>query len=100
MGLRGAIRGTAARCPLDHNRQFYAPALDRPWLAEFAYFTTWAGFLYVAFVIDDFARRIVGCRARRMAPPNIVLETARRSLRQSLNRWEITRGADPTSAIR
>ena len=70
MGLRGAIRGKPLRttirdktapCPLDHvNRQFQAPAPDRLWLADFTYVSTWAGFIYVAFVIDAYARRIVG----------------------------------------
>jgi glycosyltransferase involved in cell wall biosynthesis len=66
MGLRGAIRGKplrttvsdkAAPCPLDHvNRQFQAPAPDRLWLADFTYVSTWAGFTYVAFVIDAYGR--------------------------------------------
>jgi len=66
MGLRGAIRGKPLRtrrppCPPDHvNRQFHASAPDRLWLADFAYVATWAGFVYVAFVIDAYARRIVG----------------------------------------
>ena len=69
MGLRGAIRGKplrttisdkAALCPLDRvNRQFRASAPDRLWLADFTYVATWAGFVYVAFVIDACARRIV-----------------------------------------
>src|ERR1700691_1780096 len=68
MGLQGAIRGRplrttirdkAAACPLDHvNRQFHASAPDRLWLADFTYVATWAGFVYVAFVIDAYARRI------------------------------------------
>src|SRR6202453_4107559 len=68
MGFRGAIRGKplrtttsdkAAPCPLDHvNRQFHASAPDRLWLADFTYVATWAGFVYVAFVIDAYARRI------------------------------------------
>ena len=65
MGLRGAIRGKllrttisdrAALCALDHvNRQFHASAPDRLWLADFTYVATWAGFVYVAFVIDAYA---------------------------------------------
>ena len=68
MGLQGAIRGEpprttisdkAAPCPLDHvNRQFHACAPDRLWLADFTYVSTWTGFVYVAFVIDAYARRI------------------------------------------
>ena len=72
MGLRGAIRGKplrttisdkAALCPLDHVN---ASAPDRPWLADFTYVASWAGFVYVAFVIDAYAQRIVGRRARKI----------------------------------
>ena len=72
MGLQGVIRGKpvrttvsdkAAPCPLDHvNRQFQAPAPNVLWVSDFTYVATWAGFVYVAFVIDAYARRIVGWR--------------------------------------
>ena len=75
MGLEGVVRGKTARttksdraapCPLDHvNRQFHAPAPNRLWLSGFTYVATWAGFVYVAFVIDAYARRIVGWRDRK-----------------------------------
>jgi transposase InsO family protein len=71
MGLEGIIRGKpirttvsdkAAPCPLDHvNRQFHAPAPNMLWVSDFTYVATWTGFVYVAFVIDTYARRIVGC---------------------------------------
>ena len=89
MGLRGAIRGKpadydqrqAAPCPLDHvNRQFHAPAPDRLWLADFTYVSTWAGFVYVAFVIDAYARRIVGWRASRTAHADFVLDALEQAL--------------------
>lgn len=70
LGLQGVIRGKpvrttisdkAAPCPLDHvNRQFHAPAPNRLWVSDFTYVATWAGFAYVAFVIDVYARYIVG----------------------------------------
>ena len=78
MGLEGIIRGKpisttvsdkAAPCPLDHvNRQFHAPAPNMLWVSDFTYVATWTGFVYVAFVIDAYARRIVGWRVtgRRM----------------------------------
>jgi len=51
----------AAPCPLDHvNRQFRAEHPNALWLSDFTYVATWAGFVYVAFVIDAYARRIVG----------------------------------------
>jgi putative transposase len=72
MGLAGVIRGKAVRttvsnratpCPLDQvNRQFHAPAPNRLWVSDFTYVATWAGFVYVAFVIDVFARYIVALR--------------------------------------
>jgi len=79
LGLQGVIRGKPARttvsdkaapCPLDHvNRQFYAPAPNMLWVSDFTYVATWAGFVYVAFVIDTYARRIVGWRASRQRMP-------------------------------
>ena len=90
MGIRGAIRGKplrttisdkAAPCPLDHvNRQFHPPAPDRLWLADFTYVSTWAGFVYVAFVIDAYARRIVGWRASRTAHADFVLDALEQAL--------------------
>ena len=72
LGLQGVIRGRpvrttvqdkAAPCPLDHvNRQFHAPAPNRLWLSDFTYVSTWSGFVYVAFIIDAYARHIVGWR--------------------------------------
>jgi len=68
--LQGARRGKAVRttvpdrsalCPLDRvNRQFKADRPNQLWVSDFTYVSTWQGWLYVAFVIDVFARRIVG----------------------------------------
>src|SRR5271165_6543280 len=73
IGLQGVVRGKpvrttvsdkAAPCPQDKvNRQFQAPRPNALWVSDFTYVATWAGFVYVAFVIDTFARRIVGWRA-------------------------------------
>ena len=70
MGLKGVIRGrkvittrpdTARPCPDDRvNRQFRAEAPNQLWVSDFTYVQTWNGMVYVAFVIDVFARRIVG----------------------------------------
>ena len=58
----------AAPCPLDRvNRQFTAPRPNALWVSDFTYVATWTGFVYVAFVIDAFARRIVGWRVSRSA---------------------------------
>ncbi|GGI89652.1 transposase [Polymorphobacter multimanifer] len=90
MGLAGVIRGKPVRttvrdrsapCPLDRvNRQFHAPAPDMLWVSDFTYVPTWAGFVYVAFVIDTFARRIVGWRASRTAHAGFVLDALEQAL--------------------
>ena len=90
MGLAGVIRGKPVRttigdrsapCPRDHvNRQFRAPAPDMLWVSDFTYVATWAGFVYVAFVIDTFARRIVGWRASRTAHAGFVLDALEQAL--------------------
>jgi putative transposase len=84
MGLRGAVRGKpvkttvsdkAAPCPQDKvNRQFQAPRPNALWVSDFTYVATLAGFVYVSFVIDTFARRIVGWRASRTAHAGFVLD--------------------------
>ena len=62
------ISDKAAPCPLDRvNRQFRAPRPNLLWVSDFTYVATWAGFVYVAFVIDAYARRIVGWRVSRSA---------------------------------
>ncbi|MBB38454.1 MAG: IS3 family transposase [Hyphomonas sp.] len=90
LGLQGIIRGKAHRttysdkaapCPLDKvNRNFYAPAPNRLWVSDFTYVSTWAGFVYVAFVIDVFARRIVGWRVSRTAHAGFVLDALEQAL--------------------
>ncbi len=72
LGLQGAARGRrfkttipddAAPRPLDLvDRDFAATRPNQLWVADFTYVATWRGFVYVAFVIDAFARRIVGWR--------------------------------------
>jgi transposase InsO family protein len=84
VGLKGVIRGKPHRttisdknapCPLDRvNRDFKAQAPNVLWVADFTYVATWAGFVYVAFVIDVFARRIVGWRVSRTAHASFVLD--------------------------
>ena len=92
MGLRGAVRGKTVRttvsdkgapCPLDRvNRQFHAPAPNTLWVSDFTYVATWAGFVYVAFVIDAFARRIVGWRVSRSAHAGFVLDALEQALHE------------------
>ena len=90
MGLQGVVRGKPVRttvgdkatpCPLDHvNRQFHAPMPNVLWLSDFTYVSTWAGFVYVAFVIDAYARRIVGWRVSRTAQAGFVLDALEQAL--------------------
>ena len=92
MGLRGVIRGKphrttvsdkAAPCPLDRvNRQFKAARPNALWVADFTYVATWAGFVYVAFVIDAYARRIVGWRVSRSAHAGFVLDALEQALHE------------------
>ena len=84
MSLQGAVRGKAIRatvpnpakpCPRDKvSRQFQAPAPNRLWVSDFTYVATWRGFVYVAFVIDAYARRIVGWCVSSSPTAGFVLE--------------------------
>ena len=90
MGLQGVVRGREVRttvsnpavvCPLDRvNRQFQAPRPNALWLSDFTYVATWQGFVYVAFVIDAYARRIVGWRVSRTAHAAFVLDALEQAL--------------------
>ena len=74
---------TAAACPLDHvNRQFHAERPNVLWVSDFTYVSTWAGFVYTAFVIDAFARRIVGWRVSRSAHAGFVLDALEQALHE------------------
>ena len=99
MSLQGAVRGKplrttisdkAAPCPFDRvNRQFRAPQPNVLWVSDFTYVATWTGFVYVAFVIDAYARRIVGWRVSRTAHAGFVLD----ALEQALHERRPVRGA-------
>jgi transposase InsO family protein len=90
LGLKGVIRGKpvrttvanpAAPCPLDHvNRQFKATRPNELWVSDYTYVSTWQGFVYVAFIIDVFARRIVGWRASSTAHTDFVLDALEQAL--------------------
>lgn len=90
MGIFGVIRGAKTRttipdkkgpCPLDHvNRGFKASRPNVLWVSDFTYVATWTGFVYVAFVIDVFARKIVGWRVSRSAHAGFVLDALEQAL--------------------
>ncbi|HWK33740.1 MAG TPA: IS3 family transposase [Hyphomicrobium sp.] len=84
LGIQGIIRGKPHRTtipdrsaprPLDKvNRQFRVPAPNMLWVSDFTYVATWKGFAYVAFVIDAYARKIVGWRVSTSAHAGFVLD--------------------------
>jgi transposase InsO family protein len=89
-GLQGVIRGKtvkttrpdkSAPCPLDRvNRQFRADRPNQLWVSDFTYVSTWQGFVYVAFVIDVYARRIVGWRVSSSMQTDFVLDALEQAL--------------------
>jgi transposase InsO family protein len=89
-GLQGVVRGRKRRTtiakegaerPLDHvNRQFEATRPDQWWVADFTYVATWTGFVYVAFVIDVFARRIIGWQVSRSMHAELVLDALEQAI--------------------
>ncbi len=79
--VRTTIPDKAAACPLDRvNRQFKADRPNQLWVSDFTYVSTWQGWLYVAFVIDVFARRIVGWRVSRSMRTDFVLDALEQAL--------------------
>jgi putative transposase len=81
--VRTTVSDKAAPCPLDRvNRQFRALAPNMLWVSDFTYVATWSGFVYVAFVIDAFARRIVGWRVSRSARASFVLDALEQALHE------------------
>lgn len=91
LGLRGVSRGRAwvittrvaegAGRPADLvDRQFHATRPNQLWIADFTYVATWRGFVYVAFVIDVFARRIVGWRVSASLATDFVLDALEQAI--------------------
>jgi putative transposase len=90
MGLRGVKRGKVVRttvrdhkapCPLDKvHRQFRAERPNQLWVSDFTYVSTWQGWLYVAFIVDVFARRIVGWRVSTSMSTDFVLDALEQAL--------------------
>ncbi len=90
LGLQGARRGKVVRttisdakapCPLDRvNRVFKAQRPNQLWVSDFTYVSTWQGWLYVAFVVDVYARRIVGWRVSSRMQTDFVLDALEQAL--------------------
>lgn len=90
LGLCGAVRGKAWKTTIPDDaadrpadlvqRQFTATRPNQLWVADFTYVATWAGVVFVAFVIDVFARRIVGWRVARSMKTDLVLDALEQAL--------------------
>jgi len=90
LGLQGVVRGRKCRTtiaddsaarPLDRvNRQFVATRPNQLWVADFTYVATWVGFVYTAFVIDVYARRIIGWRVARSMSAELVLDALEQAI--------------------
>ena len=91
LGLVGVVRGRAwitttqpdvtAERPADLvDRHFVATRPNQLWVADLTYVATWAGFVYVAFVIDVFARRIVGWRVSSSLRTDFVLDALEQAI--------------------
>ena len=93
-GLRGVVRGQRHRTTIADTtaelaqdlvqRQFHAERPNQLWVADFTYVATWRGFVYVAFVIDVFSRRIVGWRAHTTMRTDLVLDALEQALHDRL----------------
>jgi transposase InsO family protein len=89
-GMRGVVRGKVVRttigdakapCPLDRvNRLFKAQRPNQLWVSDFTYVSTWQGWLYVAFITDVYARRIVGWRVSTSMHTDFVLDALEQAL--------------------
>jgi len=106
LGLRGVVRGRKVRTtipdelldrPLDRvNRQFNVVRPNALWVADLTYVATWCGFVYVAFVIDAFARRIVGWRVSSSLRTGLALDALEQALydRQKSDTEELIHHSD------
>jgi putative transposase len=99
LGMNGVRRGKGARTTVPAkdghragdllDRDFTAPAPNQRWVADFTYCRTWAGFVYVAFVVDIYAQRIVGWQAASTKVTDLVLTPLRIAL------WDRERQGTP-----
>jgi len=90
LGLKGVVRGRTVKttysdkatpCPADRvNRLFRAERPNALWVSDFTYVSTWQGFVYVAFVIDVYARRIVGWKVSATTHTDFVLHALEQAL--------------------
>lgn len=101
LGLEGVRRAKKLRTTIPDpdgkragdllNRDFTAPAPNRTWVTDFTYVRTWAGFVYVAFIVDVFAQRIIGWHASSSKKVDLVMTPLRIAL------WQREREGKPVS---
>lgn len=104
LGLQGVTRGKKRyttvsdaqqeRAPDRVKRQFTATRPNQLWVADFTYVATWSGFVYVAFVIDVFARSIVGWRVSRSMKTGLVLDALEQALWARRDRKQLIHHSD------
>jgi putative transposase len=90
LGLVGVVRGKVKRTtvadpeadrPADLVQRHFAPAApDRLWVADLTYVSTWSGWVYVAFVIDAYARRLLGWRSGTSMSTQLVLDALEQAI--------------------
>ena len=90
LGLQGVVRGRSCRTTISDdaadrpadlvNRQFTATRPNQLWVADITFVATWTGFVYVAFVIDVYSRRIVGWRVANSLRTDLVLDALEQAL--------------------
>ena len=90
LGLTGAVRGKTTRTTIADptapraadlvRRRFAPPAPNRLWVADLTYVSTWSGFAYVAFVVDAYARRILGWRVAATMATSMVLDAIEQAI--------------------
>lgn len=90
LGIAGVVRGKSVKttrpdparpCPLDRvNRQFRAERPNQLWVSDYTFVSTWQGFAYVAFIIDVYARRIVGWKLSSSQETQFVLDALEQAL--------------------
>ena len=90
LGLRGVVRGRRARTTIPDtladrtqdlvHRNFRASRPNQLWVSDLTYVATWRGFVYVAFVIDVFSRRIVGWRTSASLRSDLALDALDQAL--------------------
>ena len=105
MGLNGVTRGSAfkvttaadiaaLRPPDLVEREFKASRPNQLWVADLTYVATWLGFVYVAFVVDVFSRRIVGWRVSNSLRSDLALDALEQALHARADTGELVHHSD------